>query len=390
MGWVAFAHLWLILAPGPGNAKALQSPIEAPSHFTGTAVSDTSIQWSWDAVVGSSTALGATHYELQDEHSNFIASIPGPGTTPVTFTETGLTPDTPYTRHVVAVNGLNVSLPSNNATLTTLQTAPRTETLAEFESTFFGGKIKVEQGTGGNKDKLTVTFPADPGNPRTYTVHTDTSLTVAGEKVTIFTTNADCMPKAGGAMHYGIIFIACFEVAKDCPVDKLSVVQTIRAGSSVKCNGADELFEPFPKLDEGTGATAGNPKSGPTAKSADGTKFYFFDAPGRDAPPSGTVCVHTLRFRLFKACDSEILGFLDWFATFTVGTDAGGKTTVTYSPGPGKPKAEGEAPPRGDFSATNSRSFNTGAADAKPLKDAVDELNKLVAPDKRFTVKAKK
>jgi hypothetical protein len=81
---------------------------------------------------------------------------------------------------------------------------------------------------------------------------------------------------------------------------------------------------------------------------------------------------------------------LDWFATFTVGTDAGGKTTVTYSPGPGKPKAEGEAPPRGDFSATNSRSFNTGAADAKPLKDAVDELNKLVAPDKRFTVKAKK
>ena len=106
MGWLAFAHVFLVLSPGPGNARTFQSSISAPTNFTGTAVSDTSIQWSWNAVLGSSTMLGATHYELQEEGTNaVIATIPGPGTSPITYTETGLAPGSTYCRHVVAFNG---------------------------------------------------------------------------------------------------------------------------------------------------------------------------------------------------------------------------------------------------------------------------------------------
>jgi hypothetical protein len=104
MAWLAFAHVLLVFSPG--NAKVPQTTISAPSNFTGTELSSTSIQWSWDAVLGSSTALGATHYELQAETSNaVIASISGPGTTPISFTEANLTPGNTYCRHVVAFNG---------------------------------------------------------------------------------------------------------------------------------------------------------------------------------------------------------------------------------------------------------------------------------------------
>jgi hypothetical protein len=121
IGWIAFAHLLLVFCPGPGNARALQSSIAAPGNFTGTAVSSTSIQWSWNAVLGSSTTLGATHYELQEQTTNtVITSISGPGTTPITFLESGLVPGTTYCRHVVAFNGAD-SASTTDICITTQQ-----------------------------------------------------------------------------------------------------------------------------------------------------------------------------------------------------------------------------------------------------------------------------
>jgi hypothetical protein len=126
LGWLAFAHLLLVFSPG--SARTFQSTIAAPGNFTGTAVSSTSIQWSWNAVLGSSTTLGATHYELQAHTTNaVIANIPGPGTTPVTFTEIGLSPGTTYTRHVVAFSGPD-SASTPDLSVTTLPAPPPAST----------------------------------------------------------------------------------------------------------------------------------------------------------------------------------------------------------------------------------------------------------------------
>lgn len=74
--WLALGHTLLCLA-GSSRAGALQATsILPPQNFTGIALSSSAIQWSWSPVLGSSTELGATHYELRSEIGVLIASIP--------------------------------------------------------------------------------------------------------------------------------------------------------------------------------------------------------------------------------------------------------------------------------------------------------------------------
>jgi hypothetical protein len=374
MAYLAFAHVLLVFAPGSGNARVM--PISPPTNFTGTAISSTSIQWSWN------TVLGATHYELQVQGTNFvIVSIPAPppGTPSMTFLETGLAAGSTECRHVVAFSFPDTPASTADVCVTTPQEAQFTE-LTTFKDTRLGtGSLKIEQGTGANKNKLRITFPGDPTKPRIYTVVTKT-ITLGTESVTIFTANLGCVPIEGGGMFCGILFLVCVEATADCPVDQIKFTQTIKAGT-IKCDGMEEPVPPK-GLDPGTGATVDNPSSGPTAKSADNTKKYFVDFPGRTQFTPGTTCVHELLFDLCKWCDMGagshvLLGCFTWFVKFTVTTPAGGgEPTVTYDPTQEKGKEKA-------FEISNVRT--------KPeqLKEDAKELNKLLGRD-FFSAPAKK
>lgn len=98
--WLFLGYV-LLAAAGKAPAATLQT-IQPPQNFQGEAISETEIRWSWNPVLGSSTQLGATRYELRDENQNTIASIPSDTTS---YIETGLTPGTEYCRYVAAIAG---------------------------------------------------------------------------------------------------------------------------------------------------------------------------------------------------------------------------------------------------------------------------------------------
>lgn len=98
--WIVTGYLLLFLSSG-ATAYAQSTQIDPPTGFAGAQVSSESIQWSWNPVLGSSTKLPATQYDLHDPSHNLISTISGPGTGSVTAVESGLSPGT-YTRHVHA------------------------------------------------------------------------------------------------------------------------------------------------------------------------------------------------------------------------------------------------------------------------------------------------
>lgn len=124
----------LVLLPPPSTEATHRMRRWVPQNFAGVATLPTSIRWSWDAVL----SQPVTSYELLDSNNQIVAVIPGPGKTPVTFTENGLAPETSYTRHVVAVNGTQVSPPSNSATVNTAHA------LVDFASDVQGDEVTKE------------------------------------------------------------------------------------------------------------------------------------------------------------------------------------------------------------------------------------------------------
>ena len=85
--------------------------LAAPSGFGGTALSTTSIRWTWTD--NSSTEDG---FRLYSGVGDLIAPL---AANAVSYNETGLTPDTSYTRYVRAFKGLAESSASNSAAVKT-------------------------------------------------------------------------------------------------------------------------------------------------------------------------------------------------------------------------------------------------------------------------------
>jgi hypothetical protein len=89
--------------------------LTAPANFTGTALSPSSIQWSW------TDTLDETYYTLHDSTHAQVATT-GPDSP--TVTETGLLENTVYSRHVHAVDDNGVGPASATVNRTTLLHPP--------------------------------------------------------------------------------------------------------------------------------------------------------------------------------------------------------------------------------------------------------------------------
>ncbi len=100
-----------------GNNTGWSFQPEAPSDFSGTALSSTSIRWQW-----TDNATDETGFRLLDGSDNTIATISSANTT--SYTETGLTRGTSYTRRVVAFNNAGTSDASATAIVSTLTSSP--------------------------------------------------------------------------------------------------------------------------------------------------------------------------------------------------------------------------------------------------------------------------
>ncbi|MEX1997651.1 MAG: fibronectin type III domain-containing protein [Candidatus Andersenbacteria bacterium] len=107
------------------NTASVTTPAEptAPSNFDGTAASSTSITWTW-----TDNSTDEVSWLLQNGSGSTIATIAsttvsGTGST-ISYTETGLTRATAYTRKVAATNSDGTSTSSNSKEVTTLSSAP--------------------------------------------------------------------------------------------------------------------------------------------------------------------------------------------------------------------------------------------------------------------------
>jgi titin len=115
-----------VVALSPGGDSAPSAAISAttlpatPTHLTATAISDTQINLSWQDVPGETGFV----IERAPAGSTSFApiGIVGPGTT--VFDNAGLTPGTPYSYTVVAVNGSGTSVPSSAAAASTTDSTP--------------------------------------------------------------------------------------------------------------------------------------------------------------------------------------------------------------------------------------------------------------------------
>lgn len=107
------------------GSASVTTPAEptAPSAFSGTAASSTSITWSW-----TDNSNDETSWVLQDSGGTTVATITSTtgsatgGT--ISYTETGLTKGTSYTRKMAASNSDGTSTATSTATVTTSSSAP--------------------------------------------------------------------------------------------------------------------------------------------------------------------------------------------------------------------------------------------------------------------------
>jgi fibronectin type 3 domain-containing protein len=106
----------------PSPAKSVRT-LNAPAYFFGSALSTTSIQWAWPSV------SGAQGYVLHDATENVIAQVSTTTGSSVFYTESGLTENSQYKRHVHAVFAGIPGDPSEEDSPYTQVHAP---TLADF------------------------------------------------------------------------------------------------------------------------------------------------------------------------------------------------------------------------------------------------------------------
>jgi len=132
----------LFICPGSGPRLSATAGLlaPAPTNFAGQALSEASIKWTWDDV------LGETRYVIHDENESVIAELDADTTS---FTETGLSENTRYTRHVHSREFGELSGPSNSQARYTLVHTP---TDADFSVT----------ATGPHSIQIVVTPPPNP------------------------------------------------------------------------------------------------------------------------------------------------------------------------------------------------------------------------------------
>jgi len=101
-----------------GNNDGWSFNPEAPTSFSGSAASSTSITWTW-----TDNATDETGFKLYDsDTSTLLATIATANT--ASYTETGLTRGTTYRRYVAAYNGAGNSDASNGKEVTTSTSKP--------------------------------------------------------------------------------------------------------------------------------------------------------------------------------------------------------------------------------------------------------------------------
>lgn len=100
-----------------GNNTGWSFNPDPPTSFTGTALSSTSIRWTW-----TDSSDNETGFKLYDSGNTLIATIATAGAT--SYTETGLTRGTSYSRYLVAYNEAGNSTASSTVSVTTLTSPP--------------------------------------------------------------------------------------------------------------------------------------------------------------------------------------------------------------------------------------------------------------------------
>ncbi len=129
----------------------------APANFLGTALSTTTIQWSWDNVANEDG------YRIYTSTDGFKVEV----STDITiWSEGGLNPNTQYGRYVKAFNGFGESSSSNSDTRYTLANSPTG--LSSPTSTQTSISLSWTAGTGGNTRYAVERAPDNSGVPGTW------------------------------------------------------------------------------------------------------------------------------------------------------------------------------------------------------------------------------
>jgi len=141
------------------------TPPNAPTNFTGTAESSTSIIWGWQDV------------EWETEYRVYNGGYRGStGADVTTFEETGLSTNEVYTRYVKASNEAGESGASNSDAKYTLANPPINLTTMEVTA----GSITISWGANGNPGYTTYEVERGINSPATLTttetIYTDTGL----------------------------------------------------------------------------------------------------------------------------------------------------------------------------------------------------------------------
>ena len=116
---IAFVYSCSTSSDGNGNSTTTVVPF-APSNLTGTVVSATQINLSW-----TDNSTNETGFKIERKTETGVYVVVGITATDVaTFSDTGLTPGTPYTFRVYSNNAVGNSLTySNEINVTTLSSA---------------------------------------------------------------------------------------------------------------------------------------------------------------------------------------------------------------------------------------------------------------------------
>ncbi len=128
-----------------------------PTNFTGTALSTTTIQWSWDNVANEDG------YRIYTSTDGFKVEVI---TDITTWSEGGLNANTHYGRYVTAFNGSGESTSSNQYTRYTLANFPTG--LISPTSTQTSISLSWTAGTGGNTRYAVERAPDNSGVPGTW------------------------------------------------------------------------------------------------------------------------------------------------------------------------------------------------------------------------------
>ncbi len=128
-----------------------------PTNFGGTALSTTTIQWSWDNVTNENG------YRVYTSTDGFKVAV---GTDITTWSEGGLNANTPYGRYVKAFNGAGESTSSNQDARYTLANFPTG--LISPISTQTSISLSWTAGTGGNTRYAIERAPDNSGVPGTW------------------------------------------------------------------------------------------------------------------------------------------------------------------------------------------------------------------------------